>query len=98
MTSPSNLKTPETQRVTRLKYETDRYYIQIGRSIGLVNEDVLVYQIINKEYELIEGESIGLDTALLTLGTRTQIVKDYEDALAQGAPPIESPPTGGTVH
>jgi hypothetical protein len=101
MTSRSNdeklLYGPD-QVVKALPYETDRFYLQIGRTITLTAQDTPVYQIVNKVTLMIEGESVALTDALYTLGTRTNLVKDYETLLTEGFPIIEQPPTGGTVH
>jgi hypothetical protein len=91
------VKTPASQAIRAdIGYDTDRYFLQIGHSI--VTEGLVVYQIINKQQDIIEGESISLAEALYTLGNRTHSVKEYEEMLENGFPPIEAPPEGGNIH
>jgi hypothetical protein len=84
MTTTSNLKTGVNQLISELKYETDKYFLQIGYTIGLAKKGTPVYQIVNKEHGIIEGESISLVDAIGTLVGRTEALKQYEEALSSG--------------
>jgi len=80
-------------------YDTDRYYIQLGRAIALAESGIPVYQLVNKTFGNVEGESYALTEAIYTMANRTLVLKEYEGNLEDGFPPVETPPLGGgTVH
>ena len=82
--------------IKRLPYESELYFLQVGVSIGLTDKGNPVYQLVNREHNIVEGETFNMTEALNTLRSRSNNLSEalkYEEDLS---PTIEGP--GGSLH